>query len=167
VIIPRRAVMQGWRTGQCFAGVPIFRARMWQRVPRHHAESNDYFPVRSICNAPPERLRVRAMAEESKQQQMKIQVKYEDMTARYASQVVLTSGQEELFLDFSSGLIPDQGSGASTLPIHTRIAMSAGGARRLHQVLTQYFQKAQKAQEAQTTQEVQVAAAAGAKKEKK
>lgn len=97
------------------------------------------------------------MANDPNQKQMKIQVKYEDMTARYANQVVLTSGQEELFLDFSSGLIPDQGSGTSTLPIHTRIAMSAGGARRLHQVLTQYFQKAQEAQ----------AAAKDAKPEKK
>lgn len=86
------------------------------------------------------------MANEPKKQQMKIQVKYEDFTARYASQVALTTGQEEIFLDFSSGLIPDQGSGTSTLPIHTRIAMTAGGARRLYQVLGQFFQKAQAAQ---------------------
>src|SRR5262245_25339249 len=85
------------------------------------------------------------MANEPKpqQQQMKIQVKYEDMTARYANQVVLTTGQEEIFLDFSSGLLPDQGTGVSTLPIHTRIAMSAGGVRRLYQVLGQLFAKAQ------------------------
>ncbi len=85
------------------------------------------------------------MANEPKQQQMKIQVKYEDMTARYANQVVLTTGQEEIFLDFSSGLIPDQGTGSSTLPIHTRIAMTPAGARRLYQVLGQFFQKTQEA----------------------
>ena len=77
---------------------------------------------------------------------MKIQVKYEDMTARYANQVVLTTGQEEVFLDFSSGLIPDQGSGVSTLPIHTRIAMTGGGLRRLYQVLGQLLQKANQPQ---------------------
>jgi hypothetical protein len=83
------------------------------------------------------------MANEPAPKQVKIQVKYEDMTARYANQVVLTTGQEEIFLDFSSGLIPDQGSGASTLPIHTRIAMTASGVKRLYQVLGQLIAKAQ------------------------
>ena len=82
------------------------------------------------------------MANEQKKQQQ-IQIKYEDMAARYANQVVLTTGQEEIFLDFSSGLIPDQGQGFSTLPIHTRIAMTAGGLRRLYQTLGQLFAKAQ------------------------
>lgn len=83
------------------------------------------------------------MANEPASKQIKIQVKYEDMTARYANQVVLTTGQEEIFLDFSSGLILDQGSGVSTLPIHTRIAMTAAGVKRLHQVLGQLLSKAQ------------------------
>ncbi len=86
------------------------------------------------------------MATESQSKQMKVQVKYEDMTARYANQVVLTTGQEEVFLDFSSGMIPDQGTGMSTLPIHTRIAMTSGGLRRLYQVLGQLFSKAAEAQ---------------------
>jgi hypothetical protein len=83
------------------------------------------------------------MANEPAPKQVKIQVKYEDMTARYANQVVLTTGQEEIFLDFSSGLIPDQGSGFSTLPIHTRIAMSANGIKRLHQTLGDLIAKFQ------------------------
>ena len=82
----------------------------------------------------------------TQEKQMKIQVKYEDMTARYANQVVLTTGQEEVFLDFSSGLIPDQGSGVSTLPIHTRIAMTGNGLRRLYQVLGQLLSKANQPQ---------------------
>ncbi len=81
------------------------------------------------------------MANEPKPKQQQLQVKYEDMTARYANQVVLTTGKEEVFLDFSSGIIPDQGSGVSVLPIHTRIAMTAGGVRRLYQVLGQLFAK--------------------------
>lgn len=85
------------------------------------------------------------MANEPKSKQQQLQVKYEDRTARYANQVVLTTGQEEVFLDFSSGIIPDQGSGVSVLPIHTRIAMTAGGVRRLYQVLGQLFAKQQKA----------------------
>jgi hypothetical protein len=83
------------------------------------------------------------MATQPEKAQKKIQVKYEDMTARYANQVVLTTGQEEVYLDFSSGLIPDQGQGFSTLPIHTRIAMTGGGVRRLYEVLGQLLSKAQ------------------------
>ena len=85
------------------------------------------------------------MANEQKKQQQ-IQIKYEDMTARYASQVVLTTGQEEVYLDFSSGIVPDQGQGFSTLPVHTRIAMTAGGVRRLYQTLGQLFAKSQQPQ---------------------
>ena len=85
------------------------------------------------------------MANESDKQQMKIQVKYEDLTARYANQVILSTGQEEVYLDFSSGIIPDQGSGVSTLPIHTRIAMTGGGIRRLYNVLGQLLAKQQPA----------------------
>jgi hypothetical protein len=90
------------------------------------------------------------MANEQKKQQQ-IQIKYEDMAARYANQVVLTTGQEEIFLDFSSGLVPDQGQGFSTLPIHTRIAMTAGGLRRLYQTLGQLFAKAQQPAAGTTT----------------
>lgn len=85
------------------------------------------------------------MSNEQKKQQQ-IQIKYEDMTARYASQVVLTTGQEEVYLDFSSGIVPDQGQGFSTLPVHTRIAMTANGVRRLYQTLGQLFAKAQQPQ---------------------
>lgn len=83
------------------------------------------------------------MANEPAPKQQKIQIKYEDMTARYANQVVLTTGQEEIFLDFCSGIIPDQGQGFSTLPIHTRIAMSVNGIRRLHQSLGDLITKLQ------------------------
>lgn len=93
-----------------------------------------------------------AMANEPKPKQQQLQVKYEDMTARYANQVVLTTGQEEIFLDFSSGIIPDQGSGVSVLPIHTRIAMTAGGVRRLYQVLGQLFAKQEQAAAAAKTE---------------
>jgi hypothetical protein len=81
------------------------------------------------------------MPDDPKPQQVKLQVKYEDMTARYANQIVLTTGQEEVYLDFSSGIIPDQGGGVSVLPIHTRIAMPHSALKRFHQMLTQLFAK--------------------------
>ena len=83
------------------------------------------------------------MPDEPKPQQVKLQVKYEDMTARYANQIVLTTGPEEVFLDFSSGVIPDQAGGVSVLPIHTRIAMPHSALKRFHQMLTQLFNQAQ------------------------
>ena len=83
------------------------------------------------------------MPDAPKPQQVKLQVKYEDMTARYANQIVLTAGQEEVFLDFSSGIIPDQGNGVSVLPIHTRIAMPHSALKRFHQMLTQLVAKSE------------------------
>ena len=74
------------------------------------------------------------------QQQIPVQIKYEDMTARYANHVLLNNGQEELYLDFSSGLIADRGAGVMVMPIHTRIAMTPAGVARLHQLLGQAVQ---------------------------
>ena len=88
------------------------------------------------------------MPNDPKPSNVKLQVKYEDMTARYANQIVLTTGQEEVYLDFSSGIIPDQGSGVSVLPIHTRIAMPHSALKRFHDMLTQLFARAQEAKPA-------------------
>jgi hypothetical protein len=71
----------------------------------------------------------------------RIRVKYEDHTARYSNQVVLNGSAEEVFLDFSSGPIPDPASGESIIPIHTRIAMSHGAARRLVAALQQTLKR--------------------------
>ena len=69
--------------------------------------------------------------------QQKIGVRYDDLMARYASQVLLRTTPEEVFLEFSSGPIPDPSSGQPLMPIHTRIAMSHSAARRLAEILAQ------------------------------
>lgn len=92
------------------------------------------------------------MPNDPKTNNVKLQVKYEDMTARYANQIVLTTGQEEVFLDFSSGIIPDQGNSVSILPIHTRIAMPHSALKRFHDMLTQLFARAQETKPAVTKQ---------------
>lgn len=66
-----------------------------------------------------------------------LQVKYEDMTARYANHVLVNTGQEELYLDFTSGIVSDRNAGVSVMPIHTRIAMTPAGVVRLWQLLGQ------------------------------
>lgn len=66
----------------------------------------------------------------------KLKVRYENMAAQYASQVILNTTQEEFLLDFSSGVVPDPNTGEPCVPVHTRVAMSMGGARRLHSLLS-------------------------------
>jgi len=70
-------------------------------------------------------------------QPVKLRIKYEELSAKYANQVIVNSTPEELYLDFSSGAISDPGSSDSVIPIHSRIAMSIPAARRLTQALHQ------------------------------
>ena len=67
----------------------------------------------------------------------RIKFEYLDPTARYSNQAIINSSGDEIFIDFSSGKLPDDGSGQSVLPIHTRIAMSPAGAKRLLAALQQ------------------------------
>lgn len=71
----------------------------------------------------------------------RIKIKYEDLSAKYANQVVLNGSAEEIYLDFSSGPVPDPNTGESLIPIHTRIAMSHGAARRLLAALQQTMKR--------------------------
>lgn len=73
----------------------------------------------------------------------KLKVRYEDMAAQYASQVILNTTREEFLLDFSSGVVPDPNTGEPCVPVHTRIAMSLNGARRLHNLLGQAINSAE------------------------
>ncbi len=76
------------------------------------------------------------------QQPHSIQVRYEDFTARYANHVLVNVGAEEVYLDFTSGVVPDR-PGLSQLPIHTRIVMTPAGVVRLAQLLAQTTQNFQ------------------------
>ena len=71
----------------------------------------------------------------------RIKVKYEDTAVRYANQVMLNGSAEELFLEFSSGPVPDPATGESIVPVHTRIAMTPGSARRLLAALQQTLKR--------------------------
>jgi hypothetical protein len=78
----------------------------------------------------------------SNQQQQVLQVRYDDLTARYSNHVLVSVGAEEVYLDFTSGIVADR-PGVSLLPIHTRIAMTPSGVVRLTQLLTQTIQNFQ------------------------
>jgi len=89
----------------------------------------DYLPSADMESSP------RSTPE--KVSQLKIRVKYDDLSAKYANQVIINGSSEEVYLDFSSGAMTDPSNGESTLSIHTRIAMSPAAAWRLAQTLQQ------------------------------
>jgi len=68
-----------------------------------------------------------------------LRVKYENSGALYASQALVQASAEEIFLDFSSGVVADGGE-ARAMPIHTRIAMTHPGALRLLSALQRTLQ---------------------------
>jgi hypothetical protein len=66
-----------------------------------------------------------------------VRLRYDNETALYASQFVLNLSEDEIILNFSSGILPDNKSGENYLPIHSRIAISKLGARKLAALLNQ------------------------------
>lgn len=65
------------------------------------------------------------------------QLRYEQTSALYASQFVISATGDEVIINFSSGTLTDSNNGETYLPIHTRIALSASGARKLVNLLNQ------------------------------
>lgn len=84
-----------------------------------------------------------AAAGKGEMREVKLGVRYDEFLARYANQVAIRTTPEEVFLEFSSGVIPDPSGGQSLLPIHTRIAMSPAAARRFSEILTQALARPQ------------------------
>jgi len=74
--------------------------------------------------------------------QQNLQIRYENFTARYANHALVSVGAEEVYLDFTSGIVADR-PGVSVMPIHTRIAMTPSGVVRLAQLLAQTTQNFQ------------------------
>jgi hypothetical protein len=75
-------------------------------------------------------------------QTVNLQLKYDDLTARYANHALVSVGNEEVYLDFTSGIVADR-PGVQVMPIHTRIAMTPSGVVRLAQLLAQTVQRFQ------------------------
>jgi hypothetical protein len=87
-----------------------------------------------------------------------LHIRYDDTLARYATQVALNVSEEDVVLNFSSGLMPDTSNpGEAYLPIHTRIAMSHNNAKKLAALLAQALNQA-------SQQRAQAAPAAAAAK---
>ena len=84
------------------------------------------------------------MSNQDNKTQQQIRVRYNETSALFASQFIVNTSAEDVTINFSSGPISDPGSGETMLPVHTRIAMTREGARRLHAVLTNILAPAQK-----------------------
>jgi len=79
---------------------------------------------------------------DSDQQPQNFQLRYDETTAKYATQAVLNVTDDDVIINFASGLITENNSKQGILPIHTRIAMSHSNALRLAMLLNQaLFQK--------------------------
>lgn len=70
-----------------------------------------------------------------KTENLPVKIKYESKSAIYANQFIINQSPEEIFLDLSSGPIPDPATGQTMIPIHTRVALSYAGAERLGTLL--------------------------------
>ena len=68
---------------------------------------------------------------------LKVSVKYEQLSAQFSNHVILNTTQEEVFLDFSTGAISDPATRESIIAVHTRMAMTHAGARRLAKLILQ------------------------------
>ena len=82
------------------------------------------------------------MSNQPQNPQQSLQLKYENFTARYANHALVSVGAEEVYIDFTSGIVADR-PGVSVMPIHTRIAMTPAGVVRLAQLLAQTTQNFQ------------------------
>jgi len=71
------------------------------------------------------------------QQPQNFQLRYDETTAKYATQAVLNVTDDDVILNFASGLITENNNKQGILPIHTRIAMSHNNALRLAMLLNQ------------------------------
>lgn len=67
---------------------------------------------------------------------VQVTVRYQGAESRFGSQFIVNAGDEELLVDVSDGLVLDS-QGRPELPVHTRLALSWAGARRLTQLLQQ------------------------------
>lgn len=79
-----------------------------------------------------------------------VKIRYETTDVSFVSQFMVNAGAEELILNLSSGYVADPNSKDNILPIHSRIAMTYGGASRLVQTLTQVLQNVSEARKAQS-----------------
>ncbi len=79
--------------------------------------------------------------QDSGSNKQQIKVRYAETSALYASQFIVSSTNDDVTINFSSGPMVDPGTGETMLPVHTRLAMTTEGAKRLYSVLGSVLQQ--------------------------
>jgi hypothetical protein len=72
---------------------------------------------------------------ETKKANEQVTVRYNETSSLFASQFILNASSDDVTISFSSGPLADQAGTGTVLPVHTRIAMTRDGAKRLHEIL--------------------------------
>ncbi|TVP94073.1 MAG: hypothetical protein EA381_20490 [Planctomycetaceae bacterium] len=65
----------------------------------------------------------------------RVRVEYDTREVQFASQFIVSGSAEGILLELSGGTISDDRTGELVLPIQSRIGLTAGGARRLAEML--------------------------------
>jgi hypothetical protein len=82
-----------------------------------------------------------------------VRVRYETTETAYASQFVVNATPEEIVIGVSPGFVVEPGAAERLLPIHSRIAVTPAGARRLIKALNTALQGQAKQEQAGTEAE--------------
>ena len=69
----------------------------------------------------------------------KFHLKYDSLTAVFADHVIVNGTNGGLLLDFASCVVNDPNTDESTVPVHTRVAMTTAGAAQLYRMLQGVF----------------------------
>ena len=85
-----------------------------------------------------------------------VKIRYDVTSSLFASQFIVNTSAEDLTINFSSGPMTNPTGGETILPVHTRIAMSTDGAKRLHAILGQVLAEVKEKQETAGTSKAQL-----------
>jgi hypothetical protein len=71
----------------------------------------------------------------NKQDAKHITIRYSETSSLFSSQFLVNSTPEDITVGFSSGYMKHLATNETALPIHSRIAMTHAGAKRLYEIL--------------------------------
>ena len=78
---------------------------------------------------------MRKSSDNTEKNSEQVVVRYNETTSLFASQFILNTSSDDVTISFSSGPLADPSGNGTILPVHSRIAMTRDGARRLHEIL--------------------------------
>ena len=71
----------------------------------------------------------------------RVRVEYDTRQVQFASQFIVSGSAEGILLELSGGTVTDDRTGEIILPIQTRVGLTAGGAKRLAEMLLRALER--------------------------